>query len=54
MYSYQWLLNGMQLSQMNGTEQRLEKLNRAVDRIRDKYGIAAIQTGRTMQLKDLP
>ena len=45
---------GMQLSLMNGIEQRLEKLNRAIDRIRDKYGIAAIQTGRTMQLKDLP
>ena len=42
---------GMQLSLMNGTEQRLEKLNRAVDRIRDKYGFTAIQTGRTMQLK---
>ena len=42
---------GMQLSLMNGTEQRLEKLNRAVDRIRDKYGFTSIQTGRTMQLK---
>ena len=42
---------GMQLSLMNGTEQRLEKLNRAVDRIRDKYGFTAIQTGRTMQFK---
>jgi DNA polymerase-4 len=45
---------GMQLSLMNGTEQRLEKLNRAVDRIRDKYGFTAIQTGRTVQLKNLP
>lgn len=42
---------GMQLSLINGTEQRLEKLNRAVDRIRDKYGFTSIQTGRTMQLK---
>jgi len=42
---------GVQLSLMNGTEQRLVKLNRAVDRIRDKYGFTAIQTGRTMQLK---
>jgi len=41
---------GMQLSLMNSTEQRLEKLNRAVDRIRDKYGFSAIQTGRTIQL----
>jgi DNA polymerase-4 len=42
---------GMQLSLMNSTEQRLEKLNHAVDRIRDKYGFSAIQTGRTIQLK---
>jgi DNA polymerase-4 len=42
---------GMQLSLMNETEQRLEKLNHAVDRIRNKYGFTAIQTGRTMQLK---
>ena len=42
---------GMQLSLMNNTEQRLEKLNRAVDRIRDKYGFAAIQTGRTIDIK---
>ncbi len=42
---------GMQLSLLNGTEQRLERLNRVVDRIRDKYGFASIQTGRTMQLK---
>jgi len=42
---------GMQLSLINGTEQRLEKLNRAIDRIRGKYGFAAIQTGRTIDLK---
>ena len=42
---------GRQLTLMNSTELRLEKLNRAVDRIRDKYGFTAIQTGRTMQLK---
>jgi hypothetical protein len=45
---------GMQLSMMNNTEQRLEQLNRTVDRIRDKYGFAAIQTGDTLKLKDLP
>ena len=45
---------GMQLSMMNNTEQRLEQLNRAVDRIRNKYGFAAIQTGDTLKLKDLP
>jgi len=42
---------GMQLSLMNNTDQRLEKLNCAVDRIRDKYGFAAIQTGRTINIK---
>ena len=45
---------GNQLSLMNSTEQRLEKLNRVVDRIRDKYGFTAIQTGSAMQLKNLP
>jgi len=43
---------GMQLSLTNGTEQRLEKLNRAVDRIRDKYGFSSIQTGSTLGLRD--
>jgi DNA polymerase-4 len=43
---------GLQLSLMNGTEQRLEKLNRAIDRIRDKYGFSAIQTGRTIDLPE--
>jgi len=44
---------GQQLFLMNSTEQRLEKLNRAVDRIRDKYGFSSIQTGRTMKLRNL-
>jgi hypothetical protein len=34
---------GVQLSLMNSTEQQLEKLNYAVDRIQDKYGFTAIQ-----------
>jgi DNA polymerase-4 len=42
---------GNQLSLMDNAEQRLGKLNKAVDRIRDKYGFGAIQTGRTIQLK---
>ena len=44
---------GTQLSLINSSEHRLEKLNHSVDRIRDKYGFTAIQTGRTMQLKSL-
>ncbi|MCX6003915.1 MAG: DNA polymerase IV [Chloroflexi bacterium] len=42
---------GKQLSLMNSAEQRLERLNRATDRIRDKYGFTAIQTGRTIRLR---
>ena len=44
---------GKQLSLLDNTEQRLEKLNRTVDRIRTKYGFNAIQTGRTLWLKDI-
>jgi DNA polymerase-4 len=44
---------GQQLSMLNNTEQRMEKLNRAVDRIRIKYGFTAIQTGRTIWLKEV-
>ena len=32
---------------------RLERLDRAIDRIRNKYGFTSIQTGRTMRLKDI-
>jgi nucleotidyltransferase/DNA polymerase involved in DNA repair len=42
---------GNQLSLMDNAEQRLGKLNKAVYRIRDKYGFSAFQTGRTIQLK---
>ena len=44
---------GQQLSLLDNTEQRREKLDRAVDRIRNKYGFSAIQTGRTLWLKDI-
>jgi DNA polymerase IV len=44
---------GNQLSMLNDTEQRMERLNRAVDHIRIKYGFTAIQTGRTMWLKEV-
>ncbi|MFC2068520.1 DNA polymerase IV [Chloroflexota bacterium] len=33
--------------------QKLEELNKTIDRIRNRYGFSAIQTGRTMQLKDI-
>jgi DNA polymerase-4 len=47
------LTEGRQLSMLDSTEQRLEKLNKAIDRIRSRYGFTAIQTGRTLRLKDI-
>jgi DNA polymerase IV len=44
---------GRQLSMLNDAELRMDKLNRAVDRIRVKYGFTAIQTGRTLWLKEV-
>ncbi|MFC1912486.1 DNA polymerase IV [Chloroflexota bacterium] len=44
---------GRQLDMLDSSTQRLQKLNRVIDRIRNKYGFTAIQTGRTLQLKDL-
>jgi DNA polymerase IV len=45
--------SGQQLNLLDDTNLRLEKLDKAVDRIREKYGFGAIQTGRTMKLKEL-
>ena len=42
-----------QLDMLDLSAQRLERLNKAIDRIRKKYGFTAIQTGRTLLLKDL-
>ena len=44
---------GRQLDMLDASARRQEQLNRAVDRIRNKYGFTAIQTGRTLLLKDL-
>lgn len=44
---------GRQLNMMDGSAQRQEQLNRAIDRIRKKYGFTTIQTGRTLRLKDV-
>ena len=35
------------------SNRKLAELTKAIDRIRDKYGFSAIQTGRTVMLKDL-
>jgi DNA polymerase-4 len=42
-----------QLLMLNPPAERMEKLNKTIDRIRDKYGFSTIQTGRAMQLKDV-
>jgi len=44
---------GRQLDMLDSSAQRLEQLNKAIDRIRRKYGFTAIQTGRTLLLKDI-
>ena len=42
-----------QTDMLDSSAERLEKLNATIDRIRKKYGFTAIQTGRTLQLKDI-
>jgi len=42
-----------QRDMLDASAQRLEKLNTVIDRIRKKYGFTAIQTGRTLRLKDI-
>ena len=44
---------GGQLAMLDISAQRQEQLNKAIDRIRKKYGFTAIQTGRTLKLKDI-
>jgi len=44
---------GKQLHLIDSVPQRLEHLDKAIDRIRKKYGFASIQTGRTLALKEI-
>jgi len=44
---------GRQLDMLSSSARRLEQLDKAIDRIRQKYGFTAIQTGRTLLLKDI-
>ena len=44
---------GRQLDMLDPSALRLQQLNRAIDRIRNKYGFTSIQTGRTLLLKDI-
>ena len=45
--------HGKQLNLLDSSPQRLWNLDKAVDRIRTKYGFTSIQTGRTLLLKDV-
>ncbi len=45
--------SGGQLEMLGSSVQRLAQLNEAIDRIRNKYGFTAIQTGCTLLLKDI-
>ena len=44
---------GRQLAMLDPSAHRLGQLNKTIDRIRRKYGFTAIQTGRTLLLKDV-
>lgn len=44
---------GKQLNMLDSNPRRLEQLDKAIDRIRRKYGFTAIQSGRTLLLKDI-
>ena len=44
---------GGQMSMLDTDGQRLGQLNKAIDDIRDKFGFSAIQTGRTLLLRDI-
>ena len=45
--------SGRQLDMLDTSARRLEQLNKAIDRIRTRYGFTAIQTGQTLPLKEL-
>ena len=47
------LVKGRQLTMLDSLTQKLVRLDETIDRIRQKYGFTAIQTGRTLLLKDL-
>ena len=44
---------GTQLTMLDSSTLQLEQLNKVIDRIRNKYGFTAIQTGRTLLLRDI-
>ena len=46
------LSQGKQLSMLDTKAERMERLSRAIDRIRNKYGFSAIESGSTLPLSD--
>jgi len=44
---------GRQQNMLDSSARRQEKLDKVIDRIRNRYGFTAIQTGRTLLLKDI-
>jgi DNA polymerase-4 len=42
-----------QATMFTPSDQKLEELNKTIDHLRDRYGFGSIQTGRTIQLKDI-
>jgi len=44
---------GGQLAMLDSSAQRQVQLNKAIDRIRQKYGFTSIQTGQTLLLRDI-
>jgi DNA polymerase-4 len=47
------LTGGKQLNLLDSRSQRLSHLDKAIDRIRNRYGFTSIQTGRTLLLRDI-
>jgi DNA polymerase-4 len=44
---------GGQIAMLENDTQRLTQLNKTIDGIRDRFGFSAIQTGRTLLLRDI-
>ena len=44
---------GRQPDMLDSSTEKLERITAAIDRIRNKYGFTAIQTGRTLLLRDI-
>jgi DNA polymerase IV len=45
--------DGRQLTMFDQNPRRMEQMDRAIDKIREKYGFGVVQSGRTMVLREL-